>query len=90
MAQHETREPVLKCMGPGHALSGMTGAGMTLVDAARDAHTGQPLCAPTGVIHIERKIATTPAGFKARVAADVAKWTKVVADAGIKRLGGGQ
>jgi tripartite-type tricarboxylate transporter receptor subunit TctC len=28
----------------------------------------------------------TPAGFKQRVAADVAKWTKVVADAGIKRV----
>jgi tripartite-type tricarboxylate transporter receptor subunit TctC len=35
-------------------------------------------------------LATTPAGVKARVAADVAKWTKVVADAGIKRLGGAQ
>jgi tripartite-type tricarboxylate transporter receptor subunit TctC len=29
---------------------------------------------------------TTPAGFKERVAADVAKWTKAVADAGIKRI----
>ena len=29
---------------------------------------------------------TTPAGFKARVAEDVAKWTKVVADANIPRV----
>jgi tripartite-type tricarboxylate transporter receptor subunit TctC len=28
---------------------------------------------------------TTPAAFKERVAADVAKWTKVLADAGIGR-----
>ena len=33
---------------------------------------------------------TTPAGFKERVAADIAKWTKVVADAGIQRLGSSQ
>jgi tripartite-type tricarboxylate transporter receptor subunit TctC len=31
-------------------------------------------------------LASTPEGFKQRVAADVAKWSKVVADAGIKRL----
>ncbi len=31
--------------------------------------------------------ATTPVAFKERVAADVAKWTRVVADAGIKRVG---
>jgi tripartite-type tricarboxylate transporter receptor subunit TctC len=30
---------------------------------------------------------TTPDAFKARVAADVAKWTKVAADAGLKRTG---
>lgn len=30
---------------------------------------------------------TTPAAFKERVAADVAKWTKVAADAGIRRIG---
>jgi tripartite-type tricarboxylate transporter receptor subunit TctC len=30
---------------------------------------------------------TTPAAFKARVAADVAKWSKVAAEAGIKRAG---
>ena len=35
-------------------------------------------------------LATTPAGFKERVAADIAKWTKVVADAGIQRLGSSQ
>jgi tripartite-type tricarboxylate transporter receptor subunit TctC len=35
-------------------------------------------------------LASTPEGFKQRVAADVAKWSKVVADAGIKRVGGGQ
>jgi tripartite-type tricarboxylate transporter receptor subunit TctC len=29
---------------------------------------------------------TTPAGFKARVAEDVAKWTKVVAEANIPRV----
>ena len=29
---------------------------------------------------------TTPDGFKARVAEDVAKWTKVVADAKIPRI----
>jgi tripartite-type tricarboxylate transporter receptor subunit TctC len=35
---------------------------------------------------------TSPEAFKARVAADVAKWTRVVADAGIKRIdiGGGK
>jgi tripartite-type tricarboxylate transporter receptor subunit TctC len=32
-------------------------------------------------------LASTPEGFKQRVAADVAKWSKVVADTGIKRLG---
>ena len=32
-------------------------------------------------------LASTPEGFKQRVAADVAKWSKVVADAGIKRVG---
>jgi tripartite-type tricarboxylate transporter receptor subunit TctC len=32
-------------------------------------------------------LASTPEGFKQRVATDVAKWTKVVADAGIKRIG---
>lgn len=31
-------------------------------------------------------VATTGAAFKARVAADVAKWTKVAADAGMKKL----
>jgi tripartite-type tricarboxylate transporter receptor subunit TctC len=31
-------------------------------------------------------MSTTPAGFKARVAEDVAKWTKVVADANIPRV----
>lgn len=30
--------------------------------------------------------ATSPADFKARVVTDIAKWTKVVADAGIKKL----
>jgi tripartite-type tricarboxylate transporter receptor subunit TctC len=35
-------------------------------------------------------LASTPEGFKQRVAADVAKWSKVVADTGIKRLGSGQ
>jgi len=35
-------------------------------------------------------LASTPEGFKQRVAADVAKWSKVVADAGIKRVGAGQ
>ena len=35
-------------------------------------------------------LASTPEGFKQRVAADVAKWTKVVADAGVKRVGAGQ
>lgn len=29
----------------------------------------------------------TPEAFKERVAADIAKWTKVVADAGIQRIG---
>jgi tripartite-type tricarboxylate transporter receptor subunit TctC len=29
---------------------------------------------------------TTPEGFKARVADDIAKWTKVVADAKIQRI----
>ena len=33
---------------------------------------------------------TTPAAFKDRVAADVAKWTKVVADTGIQHLGSAQ
>jgi tripartite-type tricarboxylate transporter receptor subunit TctC len=32
-------------------------------------------------------LASTPEGFKQRVAADVAKWSKVVVDTGIKRLG---
>jgi tripartite-type tricarboxylate transporter receptor subunit TctC len=32
-------------------------------------------------------LASTPEGFKQRVAADVAKWSKVVTDTGIKRLG---
>jgi tripartite-type tricarboxylate transporter receptor subunit TctC len=35
-------------------------------------------------------LASTPEGFKQRVAADVAKWNKVVTDAGIKRVGAGQ
>jgi tripartite-type tricarboxylate transporter receptor subunit TctC len=35
-------------------------------------------------------LATTPAGFKARVAADIAKWRKVVADTGIQRFGSAQ
>lgn len=35
-------------------------------------------------------LASTPEGFKQRVAADVGRWTKVVADAGIKRVGSGQ
>ncbi len=35
-------------------------------------------------------LASTPEGFKQRVAADVAKWSKVVTDAGIKRVGAGQ
>ncbi len=35
-------------------------------------------------------LASTPEGFKQRVAADVGRWTKVVADAGIKRVGAGQ
>lgn len=35
-------------------------------------------------------LATTPAGFKERVAADIAKWSKVVADTGIQRLGSAQ
>jgi tripartite-type tricarboxylate transporter receptor subunit TctC len=35
-------------------------------------------------------LASTPEGFKQRVAADVAKWSKVVADAGIKRVGADQ
>ena len=32
-------------------------------------------------------LASTPEGFKQRVAADIAKWTKVVAEVGIKRVG---
>ena len=35
-------------------------------------------------------LASTPEGFRQRVATDVGKWTKVVADAGIKRVGSGQ
>jgi tripartite-type tricarboxylate transporter receptor subunit TctC len=35
-------------------------------------------------------LASTPEGFKQRVAADVGRWTKVVADAGIKRVGASQ
>ena len=35
-------------------------------------------------------IASTPEGFRERVSADVAKFSKTVGDAGIKRLGGGQ
>jgi tripartite-type tricarboxylate transporter receptor subunit TctC len=35
-------------------------------------------------------LASTPEGFKQRVATDVGKWSKVVADAGIKRVGSGQ
>ena len=35
-------------------------------------------------------LASTPEGFKERVAADVAKWTKVVAEVGIKRVGAAQ
>ena len=35
-------------------------------------------------------LASTPEGFKQRVAADVGKWSKVVTDAGIKRVGPGQ
>ena len=35
-------------------------------------------------------LASTPEGFKQRVAADVGRWTKVVTDAGIKRVGPGQ
>jgi tripartite-type tricarboxylate transporter receptor subunit TctC len=35
-------------------------------------------------------LASTPEGFKQRVAADVAKWTKVVDRAGIKRIGATQ
>jgi tripartite-type tricarboxylate transporter receptor subunit TctC len=35
-------------------------------------------------------LASTPEGFKQRVAADVAKWSKVVNDAGIKRVGAEQ
>jgi tripartite-type tricarboxylate transporter receptor subunit TctC len=35
-------------------------------------------------------LASTPDGFKQRVATDVAKWAKVVADAGIKRVGAAQ
>jgi tripartite-type tricarboxylate transporter receptor subunit TctC len=35
-------------------------------------------------------LASTPEGFKQRVAADVAKWNKVVTAAGIKRVGAGQ
>jgi len=35
-------------------------------------------------------LASTPEGFKQRVAADVAKWSKVVADTGIKRVGASQ
>jgi tripartite-type tricarboxylate transporter receptor subunit TctC len=35
-------------------------------------------------------LATTPAGFKSRVTADIAKWTKVVADTGIQRMGSAQ
>jgi tripartite-type tricarboxylate transporter receptor subunit TctC len=35
-------------------------------------------------------LASTPEGFRQRVAADVGRWTKVVADAGIKRVGSGQ
>jgi len=34
--------------------------------------------------------ASTPAAFKERVAADIAKWSKAVADAGIKRVGAPQ
>lgn len=32
-------------------------------------------------------LSSTPEGFKERVATDIAKWSKVVADAGIKRIG---
>jgi hypothetical protein len=32
-------------------------------------------------------LASTPEGFKERVATDIAKWTKVVADAGIQNIG---
>jgi tripartite-type tricarboxylate transporter receptor subunit TctC len=32
-------------------------------------------------------LASTPEGFKERVATDIAKWTKVVADAGIQKIG---
>ena len=35
-------------------------------------------------------LASTPECFKQRVAADVGKWSKVVTDAGIKRVGPGQ
>lgn len=35
-------------------------------------------------------LASTPEGFKQRVAADVGRWTKVVAETGIKRVGSGQ
>jgi tripartite-type tricarboxylate transporter receptor subunit TctC len=35
-------------------------------------------------------LASTPEVFKQRVATDIAKWTKVVADAGIKRIGSGK
>jgi tripartite-type tricarboxylate transporter receptor subunit TctC len=35
-------------------------------------------------------LASTPEGFRQRVAADVGRWSKVVADAGIKRVGSGQ
>jgi tripartite-type tricarboxylate transporter receptor subunit TctC len=35
-------------------------------------------------------LASTPEGFKQRVAADVVRWSKVVADAGIKRVGADQ
>lgn len=35
-------------------------------------------------------LASTPEAFKKRVAADIAKWTKAIADAGIKRVGAPQ